>query len=483
MEGRGLLPRRASTRGGPPGEVSDDEVRAIVAATRPRMQALGARTATRPASSRSTAGPACRARAAGRRSGCAVRATTTGRPSGARRVRRDRRAASATRAPTTSPRATRSRRSTRRSPRRVDMIEFDVLPEDPDDPAGSRLLLAHDYAHLGPRRAHARGGPRPPRRRTRSPASSSTSTSSSPATRRACSTRCARTASWSGRSSPRCSCAASSTLRELEPALRLGWSVPRVKRDYTRSWAHQGARLRAALQRAPAAAARRRRARPRRALRRAHGPPPARHAAARRGAAARRAATSTCGRSTTPRRSAAWTRSASPASSRTTRACSAARGGARRSRRCAAEKSAGSAPAVPGWPAVVTPALALDRPGRSRFHVKSTTPRSWYAPPDAGRLELERPARVVLAALGASRRAAGPESAPLRMKRQRPSSRYWTRKRIVMRDLRLRPGIDPRMPIWLGCSQRVAHVHGRPRAGGLAGPGLPGGGRGERGEE
>ena len=31
---------------------------------------------------------------------------------------------------------------------RVDMIEFDVLPEDPDDPAGSRLLLAHDHEHL-----------------------------------------------------------------------------------------------------------------------------------------------------------------------------------------------------------------------------------------------------------------------------------------------------------------------------------------------
>ena len=47
-----------------PGEVSDDEVRAIVAATRPRMQRVGARTATRPAPSPSTAGPACRARAA-----------------------------------------------------------------------------------------------------------------------------------------------------------------------------------------------------------------------------------------------------------------------------------------------------------------------------------------------------------------------------------------------------------------------------------
>jgi glycerophosphoryl diester phosphodiesterase len=29
----------------------------------------------------------------------------------------------------------------------VDMIEFDVLPEDPADPAGSPLRLAHDYTH------------------------------------------------------------------------------------------------------------------------------------------------------------------------------------------------------------------------------------------------------------------------------------------------------------------------------------------------
>src|SRR5215208_5367307 len=33
---------------------------------------------------------------------------------------------------------------------RVDMIEFDVLPEDHDDPAHSRLVLAHDYEHVPP---------------------------------------------------------------------------------------------------------------------------------------------------------------------------------------------------------------------------------------------------------------------------------------------------------------------------------------------
>ena len=29
----------------------------------------------------------------------------------------------------------------------VDMIEFDVLPEDMHDPQGGRLLLSHDYDH------------------------------------------------------------------------------------------------------------------------------------------------------------------------------------------------------------------------------------------------------------------------------------------------------------------------------------------------
>jgi glycerophosphoryl diester phosphodiesterase len=28
-------------------------------------------------------------------------------------------------------------------------------------------------------------------------------------------------------------------LRELEPRLRLGWSVPRVRRDYTQSWVYR----------------------------------------------------------------------------------------------------------------------------------------------------------------------------------------------------------------------------------------------------
>jgi glycerophosphoryl diester phosphodiesterase len=118
---------------------------------------------------------------------------------------------------------------------RVDMIEFDVLPEDPDDPVGSRLLLAHDYEHLGPGaltleeglahladdafarveldvdlklpgyEARALGALR----------------AHGLVERTLVSTLFMRSLV---------------TLRKLEPALRLGWSVPRVKRDYTRSW-------------------------------------------------------------------------------------------------------------------------------------------------------------------------------------------------------------------------------------------------------
>ncbi len=73
----------------PAGEVSDEEVLAILAETRPRMQRVGRRRRSRTASRSiyGKAGPPVPAlRAAGRsRSRCAARATTTGRPSGARR--------------------------------------------------------------------------------------------------------------------------------------------------------------------------------------------------------------------------------------------------------------------------------------------------------------------------------------------------------------------------------------------------------------
>ncbi len=94
-------------------------------------------------------------------------------------------------------------------------------------------------------------------------------------------------------------------LRELEPRLRLGWSVPRVRRDYTTSQAHAAARVRRgcsqARRRLPRIAAGHIRAGP---LRRADGALAARHAARCCARCARRAATSTCGRSTTASRSA-----------------------------------------------------------------------------------------------------------------------------------------------------------------------------------
>ena len=118
---------------------------------------------------------------------------------------------------------------------RVDMIEFDVLPEDPDDPAESRLLLAHDYEHLGPGALTLQEGLahlaedafagveldvdlKLPGYEARVLAALR---AHGLVERTLVSTLFMRSLV---------------TLRELEPALRLGWSVPRVKRDYTRSW-------------------------------------------------------------------------------------------------------------------------------------------------------------------------------------------------------------------------------------------------------
>ena len=157
-------------------------------------------------------GRAARARAAAARDPAArARATTTARPSGARRVRRDRRAASATRAPTTSRRATRAASFDAALAARVDMIEFDVLPRGPGrprrEPAAARarlraprppdaLTLEEGLAHLADGRVRRR------RARRRPQAARLRGARGRGAAR-------ARAAS-SGRSSPRCSCAASS---------------------------------------------------------------------------------------------------------------------------------------------------------------------------------------------------------------------------------------------------------------------------------
>ncbi len=116
----------------------------------------------------------------------------------------------------------------------VDMIEFDVLPQDPDAPGTSRLLLAHDYDGLGPDAlaleeglAHLTGErfahveldvdlklPGYERRVV-------------DALRRYGLIERTLVSTLYMRSLI--------ALRELEPGLRLGWSVPRVKRDYTAS--------------------------------------------------------------------------------------------------------------------------------------------------------------------------------------------------------------------------------------------------------
>ena len=112
------------------------------------------------------------------------------------------------------------------------MIEFDVLPEHRD--RRRPPVLAHDYDAADARRAaDARGGPGALRRRTRTPASSSTSTSSSRATRRRV-VEALREYGLLERSLDLLAVQESlDRSARSSPALRLGWSVPRLRRDYT----------------------------------------------------------------------------------------------------------------------------------------------------------------------------------------------------------------------------------------------------------
>ena len=115
----------------------------------------------------------------------------------------------------------------------VDMIEFDVLPEHQDAPDEGRLLLAHDYDHvdgaptLEDGLAHLASSPfdgveldvdlKLPGYEARVVEALR---AHGLVERTLVSTQYMRSLV---------------VLRELEPALRLGWSVPRVKRDYTRN--------------------------------------------------------------------------------------------------------------------------------------------------------------------------------------------------------------------------------------------------------
>jgi glycerophosphoryl diester phosphodiesterase len=117
---------------------------------------------------------------------------------------------------------------------RVDMIEFDVLPEDHLDPGGSRLVLAHDYEHVPPDALTLEQG----LAHLASDAFADTELDVDlkipgyearvlDALRTHGLVERAIVSTLYMRSLV--------TLRELEPRLRLGWSVPRVKRDYTAS--------------------------------------------------------------------------------------------------------------------------------------------------------------------------------------------------------------------------------------------------------
>ena len=117
----------------------------------------------------------------------------------------------------------------------VHMIEFDVLPEDPLAPESSRLLLAHDYEHglddahtLEEGLAHLAGLDADLDVDLKLPGYEERVV------------ELLREHGLVGRA------LVSSTymrslvrVRELEPTLRLGWSVPRARRDYTDSWAYK----------------------------------------------------------------------------------------------------------------------------------------------------------------------------------------------------------------------------------------------------
>jgi len=116
----------------------------------------------------------------------------------------------------------------------VDMIEFDVLPEHEDEPERGRLILSHDHAHVVPGSLTLQEGlahlassqfahveldvdlklPGYERRVVE-------------ALREHGLIERTLVSSLFMRSLI--------AIRELEPRLRLGWSVPRVKRDYTAS--------------------------------------------------------------------------------------------------------------------------------------------------------------------------------------------------------------------------------------------------------
>ena len=203
------------------------------------------------------------------------------------------------------------------------MIEFDVLAEHPD--GSGELLLAHDW----------RGRRRAPRR-TRSTRASRTSPSAAydgieldrrpeaDGYEERVAARAARARAGERALVSTMENSSLALLRERHPEIRLGWSLPRMRRDPLRQPGHRCCpRWRVLTLRAPRAAGRRRQPHPPRRDRRAHGALAARHAAAgRRDQRRRRRALRLDGRRRRADRRAR-AHAASPASSPTTRGCSA----------------------------------------------------------------------------------------------------------------------------------------------------------------
>jgi glycerophosphoryl diester phosphodiesterase len=117
----------------------------------------------------------------------------------------------------------------------VDMIEFDVLPEDVEAPLEGELRLAHDYGHdlaLAPTLeqglAHLAAMDVDLDVDLKLPGYEGRVVDALRAhglvERTLISSQYMRSLV---------------ILRRLEPALRLGWSVPRVRRDYTQSWLYR----------------------------------------------------------------------------------------------------------------------------------------------------------------------------------------------------------------------------------------------------
>jgi glycerophosphoryl diester phosphodiesterase len=117
----------------------------------------------------------------------------------------------------------------------VDMVEFDVLPEDRHAPLEGELRLAHDYSHdlgraptLEQCLAHLAALPVELDVDLKLPGYEARVLDAlrvfGLVERTLVSSQYMRSLV---------------VLRELEPSLRLGWSVPRVRRDYTQSWLYR----------------------------------------------------------------------------------------------------------------------------------------------------------------------------------------------------------------------------------------------------